>query len=87
MEINSFSENSSGGTWFLSLPVYIYIEQGSPSVLQTHQLPWIWERKSRVWDTARDSTVVLSHPSPTQPATTQLLWVATQMRIWPAPPN
>lgn len=73
MEIISFlrtAQKEHGSCPFL----FIFIEQGSPSVLQTHPLPWIWGRKRKQSGTKLQTALVaMSQSSPTQPLITQLL--------------
>lgn len=77
------SENSSEGTWFLSLPVYIYRTGVTLSALDPPTSLDLREETQTVWDKATDSTggPEPSQSSPTQPVITQLLWVASQMWI------
>lgn len=61
------SENSSEGTWFLSLPVYIYRTRVTLSAPDPPASLDLGEETQTVWDKATDSTgdpePIKSHPA------------------------
>lgn len=57
MEINSFLREQLRRNMVPVLSLFIFIEHGSPLVLQTH-LPWIWRRKRIQSGTQLDISLV-----------------------------